>query len=505
MSLSRALSNESETPLLLDARGHLVETGKFSRLPTESYSSLLLSGQQDLRSELLTEATLSQAQTQELEAAAIASGSAWHPNFARGARSAATPVSTRERVDKQRFDVLLTEERVSARLQAKREAQDSRIPLSASAQAARLSELLDLATHIAHARYRRLTNRSRAATRLRHPEDVERASQGRRSARETPLTRDDLYLTSERPPELAEYKLHHQCGICSGVKSHPVSYLCGHSHCYVCIRVWLEQSWSCPICVTPMYMPPVRHYGEEDGLAADYPAWHDNSAVDYDWDGLIWPKRPPRRIVESPSPNIKIAIYELGNSFASFAQKPARIRSVFNYDLPHSNPDFPKNYDRAGPTLESSAALSKTSKMTTPRPAATVISRRRASAKYRERNADELREKARQRMARLRQRRMEDVNLATTARAWACEDSRKYREKSANIYSVICDVLTTKIHGLGTPMLSLTANGLRVWRPSRKSTGIMRGLSGRRNGKTSGGRLKSSRRSAATRSSINVP
>ncbi|KAJ7430095.1 hypothetical protein B0H11DRAFT_2264329 [Mycena galericulata] len=70
--------------------------------------------------------------------------------------------------------------------------------------------------------------------------------------------------------------------------------------------------------------------------------------------------------------------------------------------------------------------------MTTPRPAATVISRRRASAKYRERNADELREKARQCMARLRQRRMEDVNLATTARAWACEDSRKYREKHAD-------------------------------------------------------------------------
>ncbi|KAJ7457578.1 hypothetical protein B0H11DRAFT_2243336 [Mycena galericulata] len=299
MSLSRALANESETPLLLDARGHLVETGQQDLLIDGGPASARDS---PLRRELLSEATLSWAQTQELETSATASGSTWRPNYARGARSAATPVSTRERVDKHNFDVLLTEERVGARLQEKREAAESRVRLSASARAARLSELLDLATHIAHARYRRLTHRSRAATRLRRSEEVEHASQGQRTVRETPLTRDDLFLTFERPPELAEYKVHHQCGICSCVKSHPVSYLCGHSHCYVCIRVWLEQSWSCPICVTPMYMPPIRHYGEEDGLAADYPEWRDNSKVDYNWDGLVWPKRPRRRIVESPSP-----------------------------------------------------------------------------------------------------------------------------------------------------------------------------------------------------------
>ncbi|KAJ7509959.1 hypothetical protein B0H11DRAFT_1900376 [Mycena galericulata] len=407
MSLSRALTTESETPLLLDARGHLVETGQELRINQGPVSTI----DSPLRLELLNEAMVSQAQTEQLETAAAASGSAWRPNYARGARSAATPVGTRERVDKHHFDSLLTEERVAARLQAKKEALESRRPLSATAQAARLAELLDLATHIAHARYRRLTQRSRAATHVRRPEDVQRAAQGQRASRETPLTRDDLFLTSERPPNLPECKLHHQCGICSGAKSHPVS-----------------------------------HYGEEDGLAADYPEWHDNSAVDYGWDALR---------------NIEVAIYELGNGASvkiCFGQwlgsanvesgargKPLLLKSrhdyigsVLNYDLLHSNSEFSQNYDRAGPSLESSAALTKTSKMTTPRPASTVISRRRASAKYRERNEDELRDKARQRMARLRECRREDANQATTARAWACEDS--------------------------TPTLSLTANGLLVWR-----------------------------------------
>ncbi|KAJ7457579.1 hypothetical protein B0H11DRAFT_1925028 [Mycena galericulata] len=127
--------------------------------------------------------------------------------------------------------------------------------------------------------------------------------------------------------------------------------------------------------------------------------------------------------------------------------------------------------------------------MTTPRPASTVISRRRASAKYRERNEDELREKARQRMARLRQRRMEDVDLAKTARAWACEDSKKYREKYVNIHSIIPTTENIE-YGPGTPTLSLTENGLHVWRSLSKSTGPMRGLSGRRNWKTNGARLK---------------
>ncbi|KAJ7605673.1 hypothetical protein DFH06DRAFT_1348526 [Mycena polygramma] len=63
---------------------------------------------------------------------------------------------------------------------------------------------------------------------------------GWRRTREAPLTRGELWLDEERPPVLAVPKPHHVCSLCLDVKSHPVSYLCGHSNCYVCIRLRLE-------------------------------------------------------------------------------------------------------------------------------------------------------------------------------------------------------------------------------------------------------------------------
>ena len=47
-------------------------------------------------------------------------------------------------------------------------------------------------------------------------------------------------------------------------------YACGHSHCYVCIRIWLEKKWTCPECVQVMNAPPFRHYAEEAGIAHGY-------------------------------------------------------------------------------------------------------------------------------------------------------------------------------------------------------------------------------------------
>ncbi|KAJ7429175.1 hypothetical protein B0H11DRAFT_2266722 [Mycena galericulata] len=120
---------------------------------------------------------------------------------------------------------------------------------------------------------------------------------GQRDEREEPLTREALWLTDGRPDDIPGCKPHHLCGICHGPKSHPVSYMCGHSHCYVCIRVWLGRSWACPVCKTIMRNPPFRHFGEEDSLAYDYPDWVDNSCVDYSWDGLRFPKPPRMRIV----------------------------------------------------------------------------------------------------------------------------------------------------------------------------------------------------------------
>lgn len=69
------------------------------------------------------------------------------------------------------------------------------------------------------------------------------------------------------------------------------SYLCGHSHCYVCIRLWLERKWSCPDCVTPMYSAPFRHYAEEGALASAFPNWNDMSVVDYAFTDLVFPVR----------------------------------------------------------------------------------------------------------------------------------------------------------------------------------------------------------------------
>ncbi|KAJ7742488.1 hypothetical protein DFH07DRAFT_777724 [Mycena maculata] len=109
-----------------------------------------------------------------------------------------------------------------------------------------------------------------------------------RRSRDRPLTDTDLLINGTAPPVQLPNAPHHKCTLCHLVKSHPVSYLCGHSHCYVCIRLWLEDDWTCPDCYKPMYRPPFRQYGEEDWIAKEYPKWiqKDRSVVDYSWDGL---------------------------------------------------------------------------------------------------------------------------------------------------------------------------------------------------------------------------
>ncbi|KAJ7811811.1 hypothetical protein B0H14DRAFT_3479429 [Mycena olivaceomarginata] len=61
---------------------------------------------------------------------------------------------------------------------------------------------------------------------------------------------------------------------------------------------------------------------------------------------------------------------------------------------------------------------------------ATMAARRQASARYREKNLDEERDKARERMARHRERVMDQAELAEDFRARAREASRRYREKN---------------------------------------------------------------------------
>ncbi|KAJ7471734.1 hypothetical protein FB451DRAFT_1399051 [Mycena latifolia] len=103
------------------------------------------------------------------------------------------------------------------------------------------------------------------------------AETGRCDEREDPLTKEDLWETAARPPPLSGLgvKEYHKCGICFAVKSHPVSYECGHSDCYVCIRVLLEHQWTCPQpdCQKVMNRPLTQQFAEEASISHDYPQW----------------------------------------------------------------------------------------------------------------------------------------------------------------------------------------------------------------------------------------
>ncbi|KAJ7038834.1 hypothetical protein C8F04DRAFT_1255758 [Mycena alexandri] len=141
---------------------------------------------------------------------------------------------------------------------------------------------------------------SSANTRVRSTVERDCRHRGRRDIRDVPLTEDDLYVGPDRPAPLHTDRTHQTCSLCLQVKAHPVSYLCGHSHCYVCIRLHLENDWRCPIahCRSLMRRAPFRHHDEEEGIAFDFPDREDRSAVTYDWDGLTFPRPPVHVEVE---------------------------------------------------------------------------------------------------------------------------------------------------------------------------------------------------------------
>ncbi|KAJ6461285.1 hypothetical protein C8R47DRAFT_1217619 [Mycena vitilis] len=114
---------------------------------------------------------------------------------------------------------------------------------------------------------------------------------GERIQRDSALRDDDLYLDRVRPTLIQNPRLMHTCDICLEMKSHPVLYACSHSHCFVCIRLWLETSWVCPSlgCGQQMTARPTAHDDERDSIAGDWPGW-DNSKVTYSWAGLRFPR-----------------------------------------------------------------------------------------------------------------------------------------------------------------------------------------------------------------------
>ncbi|KAJ7660347.1 hypothetical protein DFH06DRAFT_1326477 [Mycena polygramma] len=100
---------------------------------------------------------------------------------------------------------------------------------------------------------------------------------GFRTPRETPFAVKDLYVTDARPPADSDPLPHHECSVCYNIKSHPVAYRCGHSHCYVCVRQWLEISWGCPLCGVEMTDEPMCSDDAKRAIAFDHPDWQDHS------------------------------------------------------------------------------------------------------------------------------------------------------------------------------------------------------------------------------------
>ncbi|KAJ7821476.1 hypothetical protein B0H14DRAFT_3471539 [Mycena olivaceomarginata] len=111
---------------------------------------------------------------------------------------------------------------------------------------------------------------------------------GKREVREHPLEEDDLYLDDARPDDVWWPQLAHTCHACLNAKSYPVKLVCGHSACFVCMRLLFETQWECPQCGENVTHQPVAHVEEAAAIERDFPGW-DKSKVAYGWQGLSFP------------------------------------------------------------------------------------------------------------------------------------------------------------------------------------------------------------------------
>ncbi|KAJ7840771.1 hypothetical protein B0H13DRAFT_2366054 [Mycena leptocephala] len=115
-------------------------------------------------------------------------------------------------------------------------------------------------------------------------------SAGSRVRNDLPLTLTSLWIVGIEPPALTTpERPHHECAVCKQVKSCPVISGCRHSHCYPCVRFWLERSFQCPTCRTIMIAPPFRCWTEEQSILFDNPNWNNQSRVNYSFEGLTFP------------------------------------------------------------------------------------------------------------------------------------------------------------------------------------------------------------------------
>ncbi|KAJ7030945.1 hypothetical protein C8F04DRAFT_1263444 [Mycena alexandri] len=153
--------------------------------------------------------------------------------------------------------------------------------------------------------------RVRVRMRTHHPKHTQ-PDGGYREPRTTALTRADLYEDGRLPLPLQPLRPSQRCSLCTAVKSHPVS------HCYACIRLWLEQDWKCPVtaCRTVLRTEPHRHFAEEQALAEAFPNWVNATVVTYNWEGLTFPK-VPAEVVTTRALEFMCPIYLSNKIFAS--------------------------------------------------------------------------------------------------------------------------------------------------------------------------------------------
>ncbi|KAJ7838503.1 hypothetical protein B0H14DRAFT_3459339 [Mycena olivaceomarginata] len=94
-----------------------------------------------------------------------------------------------------------------------------------------------------------------------------------------PLEEDDLYLDDARPGDISLPELEHTCRLCLNAKSHPVKLSCGHSACFVCVRLLLETQWGCDECGQVVTRRPQLDVEEVATIERAYPGWDQSKIV----------------------------------------------------------------------------------------------------------------------------------------------------------------------------------------------------------------------------------
>ncbi|KAJ7073669.1 hypothetical protein C8F01DRAFT_1360496 [Mycena amicta] len=107
------------------------------------------------------------------------------------------------------------------------------------------------------------------------------------------VARDDVFAPdSPDPPLTTDVDLNLLCRICRTVKSHSVLLMCGHSFCFVCARLTLNDDFKCAVCGVLQYRPPIAFAQEREKIVAAIAPEVDESVVLFNWSGVRFPRVP---------------------------------------------------------------------------------------------------------------------------------------------------------------------------------------------------------------------